>query len=148
MFYIKIDFWIRIEGCPEYGILAVDFRRKYGLPDNTTNETRIVYENNNEKLCREIESWLDRDADLLISETEDAEIGVCADDELYDLLKRDPKEDFITFSEYTVTPELAKAFHEDRAFVPEDELVKALIQRLISEAEKARAKRLKSTTTA
>ncbi|MFM7012523.1 MAG: hypothetical protein ACKO0Z_24870 [Betaproteobacteria bacterium] len=53
-----------IEGCPESGIQAIDFRRKHGLPEAPTNVFNLPIDTIDESLVRQFEEYADKDGDL------------------------------------------------------------------------------------
>jgi hypothetical protein len=64
MFKYSIDVEVRIEGCPEQGLAAVDFRRKHELPEAPTNVIPLKLEGVSEAVCRDVNRYLDDNADL------------------------------------------------------------------------------------
>jgi len=55
---------VKIEGCPEAGIAAIDFRRKHGLPEAPTNKQAIPLELTSERLVRKYAAHADHSGDL------------------------------------------------------------------------------------
>jgi hypothetical protein len=56
----------KIDGCPEMGIAAIDFRRENGLPEQADDITFVpAYAWQDEEFVRRHSSWANQDADIL-----------------------------------------------------------------------------------
>lgn len=64
-----------IEGCPENGLPAIDFRRQHGLPDAPTNRIHIKLDHPSEAVCRRFQEFLNYEGDLRIGEASGHEVG-------------------------------------------------------------------------
>lgn len=64
MFNVKLNVVVAIQGCPENGLAAVDFRKEHGLKPEPTKFVNVAYEANDEAFCRTF-PYLNRDADFV-----------------------------------------------------------------------------------
>jgi len=62
-----------IEGCPEKGIPAIDFRRSRGIPEAPTNRIAIPLDMTSESLVRKYERFTDAEGDLKSNRGENAQ---------------------------------------------------------------------------
>lgn len=68
MYQLKINLLLPIEGCPESGIEAVEFREQHGIERAASNLLRVSVEADGEPgLCNRYKSLLDNDADLVVN---------------------------------------------------------------------------------
>jgi hypothetical protein len=66
VFNVQIDLKVQIEGCPESGLVAVDFRRTAGLPETPNNWIELKREFTHEPICRQYQQYLTSAADLVL----------------------------------------------------------------------------------
>lgn len=66
MFKVQLKFSIALEGCPDYGIPAIDFRRKFGIPEAPDNMVKVDFERVDEKLCRKFADYCNTNGDLIL----------------------------------------------------------------------------------
>lgn len=66
MFNVNIDLVLKVKGCPESGLGAVDFRSANGLPAKPTSEVRVKRQFTSETLCRQFPQLLGSDADIVL----------------------------------------------------------------------------------
>ena len=66
MFRINFERSVRIEGCPDSGVAAIDFRRNHGLPDLPDNDQKVEIRLTSERVARRAAElgMLDYAADL------------------------------------------------------------------------------------
>lgn len=65
MFQVKIDIGgVQLDGCPESGVGAVDFRRQHNLPVEPSSWVALKWEGESEPLCRRYPVLVNGDADL------------------------------------------------------------------------------------
>ena len=67
MFRITFDGKAEIAGCP-YGLDAIDFRRKHGIPDDSDKYVELKIDIVDEGLCRKYSTFLDGGADLIVKD--------------------------------------------------------------------------------
>lgn len=67
MFRVTIKAHLTIDGCPDSGIGAVDFRRGHGIPEFPSNRIPLEVDVTSEPLCRQFSGLLDANADLRIA---------------------------------------------------------------------------------
>lgn len=66
MYQYRIDVTIKLDGCPDNGIAAVDWRCEHGLPLEPTNIFKVHASGESESLCRRFRDGLSETADLTL----------------------------------------------------------------------------------
>lgn len=69
MFKVSFDIKVTIKDCPVSGLDCLDFRRKNGLPDDSTNEVLLKSEFFDEQTCRAFPKHIDDNCDLPVKRT-------------------------------------------------------------------------------
>ena len=71
VYQYQIDVTIKLDGCPDNGIDAVDWRREHGLPLEPTNVVKVQASGESESLCRRFRDGLSATADLIMETSSD-----------------------------------------------------------------------------
>ena len=66
MFQVNVSMTVKVEGCPESGLAAVDYRKAMSLEIRPTDWVRIEWKFESESVCREFADYLDSNADLIV----------------------------------------------------------------------------------
>lgn len=80
MYNTELSFSVKIHGCPESGLPAVDFRKANNLPAEPTNRFQIQYKGTSETLCRRFAGALNGNADLILVTSYGKPLTSCTDE--------------------------------------------------------------------
>lgn len=140
MFEVKIDVALKLDGCPESGLAAIDWRRQNKLPEAPTNVVRLQWEGQSEAFCRRFRDLLDGESNLTVITNKDtySQFSLSWKNSAANQWVANDPWDNKSLSYSTVSADLARQFAT--ATPPESAAVE-LVQRLIDQAAATRAER-------